>query len=174
MVADSSHCPVSALILLNGPLFYDGSPTRQREIKRYQQKQETKTQDFDAMNKTSLLMLLVGTILGIAIGYITFSTGETTTNLEAGETTTKPEAAEASPKPEYFIEAEGFRNVSFNPSKKQFNIDITRRIDANNVEIVKNIQLPISGFVSGKNAMKDLLDDLVSKGILKPDNSPQE
>ena len=135
------------------------------------------------MNKTSLLMLIVGTILGIAIGYVTFSTGETTTNLEAGETTTKPEAgetttkpeaAEASPKPEYFIEAEGFRNVSFNPSKKQFNIDITRRIDANNVEIVKNIQLPISGFVSGKNAMKDLLDDLVSKGILKPDNSPQE
>ena len=128
-------------------------------------------------------MLIVGTILGIAIGYVTFSTGETTTNLEAGETTTnleagetttKPEAAEASPKPEYFIEAEGFRNVSFNPSKKQFNIDITRRIDANNVEIVKNIQLPISGFVSGKNAMKDLLDDLVSKGILKPDNSPQE
>ena len=117
------------------------------------------------MNKTSLLMLIVGTILGIAIGYVTFSTGETTT---------KPEAAEASPKPEYFIEAEGFRNVSFNPSKKQFNIDITRRIDANNVEIVKNIQLPISGFVSGKNAMKDLLDDLVSKGILKPDNSPQE
>ena len=135
------------------------------------------------MNKTSLLMLIVGTILGIAIGYVTFTTGETTTNLEAGETTTnleagetttKPEAAEASPKPEYFIEAEGFRNVSFNPSKKQFNIDITRRIDANNVEIVKNIQLPISGFVSGKNAMKDLLDDLVSKGILKPDNSPQE
>ena len=104
------------------------------------------------MDKT--LMLIVGTILGIAIGYVTFSTGETT--------------------PEYFIEAEGFRNVSFNPSKKQFNIDITRRIDANNVEIVKNIQLPISGFVSGKNAMKDLLDDLVSKGILKPDNSPQE
>ena len=155
MVADSSHCPVSALILLNGPLFYDGSPTRQREIKRYQQKQETKTQDFDAMNKTSLLMLIVGTILGIVIGYVTFST--------------KPAA------PENIIQAEGFRNIELNG--KKVDIEITKRIDADNLEIIKNIQMPIEGFAKGYSAMEQLVNRLVEDGVLGRSpaaDSPQE
>jgi len=95
------------------------------------------------MNKTSLLMLIVGTILGIVIGYVTFSA-----------------------KPEYNIEAEGFRNINFKIKEKKFNIDITQRIDADNVEIVKNIQLPVDGFVKGYHAMGKLFDELVAQGVL--------
>ena len=60
------------------------------------------------MDKT--LMLIVGTILGIAIGYVTFST-----------------------KPEYIIQAEGFGKLNFSRKEKKFDIEILERIDADNL-----------------------------------------
>ena len=98
------------------------------------------------MNKTSLLMLIVGTILGVVIGYVTFST--------------------KSAPPEYNIEAEGFRNVSYADGK--FNIDIVKRIDADNVDVVKNIQFPAAGFLKGYSALKQLVNKLVDDGVLAP------
>ena len=106
------------------------------------------------MNKTSLLMLIVGTILGIGIGYVTFST-----------------------KPEYFIQAEGFGKLKFNRKEKKFDIEILQRVDADNLKSVKKIVLPINGFQTGYSAMEQLFDRLVDDGVLgqAPEaDSPQE
>ena len=106
------------------------------------------------MNKTSLLMLIVGTILGIGIGYVTFST-----------------------KPEYFIQAEGFGKLNFNRKEKKFDIEILQRVDADNLKSVKKIVLPINGFQTGYSAMEQLFDRLVDDGVLgqAPEaDSPQE
>ena len=106
------------------------------------------------MNKTSLLMLIVGTILGIGIGYVTFST-----------------------KPEYFIQAEGFGKLNFNRKEKKFDIEILQRVDADNLKIVKKIVLPINGFQTGYSAMEQLFEKLVDDGVLgqAPEaDSPQE
>ena len=116
--------------------------------------QETKTQDFDAMNKTSLLMLIVGTLLGIGIGYVTFSA-----------------------KPEYIIQAEGFGKLNFSRKEKKFDIEILERIDADNLKSVKKIVLPIKGFQTGYSVMEQLFDKLIEDGVLgqSPEaDSPQE
>ena len=99
-------------------------------------------------------MLIVGTILGIAIGYVTFS---------------KPAA------PENIIQAEGFRNIEY--KNKKVDIEITKRIDADNVEIIKNIQMPVEGFAKGYSAMEQLVNRLVEDGVLGRSpvaDSPQE
>ena len=109
------------------------------------------------MNKTSLLMLLAGTILGIGIGYVMF--------------TNKPT------EPEYFIQAEGFGKLNFSHKEKKFNIEILERIDADNLKIVKKIVLPINGFQTGYSAMEQLFEKLVDDGVLgqAPEaDSPQE
>ena len=98
------------------------------------------------MNKTSLLMLVVGTVLGIVIGYVTFST--------------KPAP------PEFNIEAEGFRDVGYADGK--FNINIVKRVDDDTVDIVKNIQFPADGFLKGYSALKQLVNKLVDEGVLAP------
>ena len=100
------------------------------------------------MNKTSLLMLIVGTILGVVIGYVTFS-------------------AKPIP-PEFNIEAEGFRNIGYADGK--FNIDLVKRVDADTVDIVKNIQIPAEGFLKGYSALGQLVDKLVDEGVLASNN----
>ena len=108
------------------------------------------------MNKTSLLMLVVGTILGIVIGYVTFSA--------------KPAASEETAEQEYLIEAEGFRNINYENEK--FDIEIVKRVDEDNLEVVKTIRLPVKGFTDGRSAMDQLIQRLVEEGILKEsDNS---
>ena len=97
------------------------------------------------MNKTSLLMLVVGTILGIVIGYVTFS-------------------AKPAP-PEFNIEAEGFRNIGYEDGK--FNIEIVKRVDDDTVDVFKKLQLPVEGFTKGLSAMDLLVDDLVERGVLE-------
>ena len=97
------------------------------------------------MNKTSLLMLVVGTILGIVIGYVTFS-------------------AKPAP-PDFNLEADGFL-VKYENGK--VNYEIFKRIDGDNVEVFKKIQLPVEGFVKVDADSKDVIDDLISKGVLTP------
>ncbi len=100
------------------------------------------------MNKTSLLMLIVGTILGIVIGYVTFS---------------------AKPKPpEFNIQAEGFRKITFDPKLSKFNIEVLKRVDADNLEVSKNIQVPAEGFLKGYSAMDQLVKKMVADGKLAP------
>ena len=95
------------------------------------------------MNNTNLLMLVVGTIFGVVIGYVTFS-----------------------PKPEFLIEAEGFRGISFKDDK--VSLEIVKRVDADTVDVFKTIQMPIQGFIKGHGASKDLINTLVDKGVLAP------
>ena len=103
------------------------------------------------MNKTSLLMLVVGTILGIVIGYVTFS-------------------ADPAP-PEFNIEAEGFRDITFADGK--FNIEIVKRVDTDTVDIVKNIRVPAAGFMKGHSASQELIKTLKEKGVLVPTNASE-
>lgn len=110
------------------------------------------------MNKTSLLMLVVGTILGIVIGYVTFS-------------------AKPMPPEEANIQAEGFRNINYTDGN--FNIDIVERVDADNVEVKKNIQVPAAGFLKSYQVIGALIDRLVDDGVLAPptasaDPAPEE
>ena len=107
------------------------------------------------MNKTSLLMLIVGTILGIVIGYVTFSA--------------KPTA------PENVIQAERFHKISM--TGNLVDITVIKRIDADNLEVIKNIQMPVDGFAKSYTAMDSLAKTLVKQGILAPPadaDSPQE
>ena len=108
------------------------------------------------MNKTSLLMLIVGTILGIVIGYVTFSTKPTP--------------------PEFNIQAEGFGKINFNNKEQNFNIEIVQRVDADNLKVVKNIQMPVNGFAKSHKGMGYMIDDLIARGVLLPTDSesPQE
>ena len=103
------------------------------------------------MNKTSLLMLVVGTILGIVIGYVTFPS--------------KPAPSE------FNIEADGFL-VKYADGK--VNYEIFKRIDGENVEVFKKIILPVEGFVKVDEYSKEVIDDLVSQGILKPTSDNAE
>ena len=93
------------------------------------------------MNKTSVLMLFIGAILGIVIGYVMFSE-----------------------KPEFNIQAEGFRKINY--ENKEFNFEVVKRIDADNVEVVKKIHVPASGFLKGYSAIQQLVDKLVEQGVL--------
>ena len=97
------------------------------------------------MNKTSLLMLVVGTILGIVIGYVTFSS--------------KPAP------PEFNIEADGFL-IKYTNGK--VNYEIYNRIDGDNVEVFKKIQVPVESFVKVDEDSKKVIDDLISQGVLTP------
>ena len=107
------------------------------------------------MNITSLLMLVVGAVLGIGIGYVTFSS--------------KPA------EPEHIIQAERFHKIDM--VGNMVDITVVKRIDADNLEIIKNIQMPIEGFAKSYTAMESLAKTLIQKGILAPTseaNSPQE
>ena len=103
-------------------------------------------QDLDAMNKTSLLMLIVGTILGVVIGYVVFA---------------------AKSAPEVTIEAEGFRNLTYSAADEKFDIEIVKRVDGK-LDVNQKLRLPIDGFTTGISAMEQLLNDLVERGVLGP------
>ena len=98
------------------------------------------------MNETSLLMIIVGAILGIAIGYLTFST--------------EPAASEN------IIQAERFHKIDM--VGNMVDITVVKRIDADNLEIIKNIQMPLDGFAKSYTAMDSLAKTLVKQGILAP------
>ena len=92
------------------------------------------------MNKTSLLMLFIGIIVGIVIGYgyVTFL------NVN--------------------IEAEGFRDVGY--ADKKFNISIVKRVDADNVKVIKNVQFPAEGFLKSYTALERLIGKLKADGVI--------
>ena len=98
------------------------------------------------MNKTSLLMLVVGTILGVVIGYVVFA---------------------AKSAPEVTIEAEGFRNLTYSAADEKFDIEIVKRVDGK-LDVNQKLRLPIDGFTTGISAMEQLLNDLVERGVLGP------
>ena len=94
------------------------------------------------MNKTSLLMLVVGTILGIVIGYVTFSA-----------------------KPEVIIEAHGFRDIGYDKGK--VNIELVKRVDEDTIDAFKVIQVPLEGFLRGHGASAELIKTLVEQDLVK-------
>jgi len=93
------------------------------------------------MNKTSLLMLIVGTILGVVIGYVTFS-------------------------PEVIIEAEGFREITYSRADKKFDIEIVERVDGN-LDVNRKFRIPLEGYTKSLSVMDFLLKDLVARGVLE-------
>ena len=98
------------------------------------------------MNKTSLLMLIVGTILGVVIGYVTFSA--------------KPVL------PEVIIEAEGFREITYSRADKKFDIEIVERVDGN-LDVNRKFRIPLEGYTKSLSVMDFLLKDLVARGVLE-------
>jgi len=93
------------------------------------------------MNKTSVLTFFIGAILGVVIGVGYMISVD------------KPN-----------IQAEGFRDITY--ADNHFNLGVVKRIDADNVEVVKNIQVPADGFLKSYSAMQQLVNKLVEEGVL--------
>lgn len=74
--------------------------------------------------------------------------------------------------PEFNIEAEGFRNITFVDNK--INVEVVTRIDAENVKVEKNVQMPLGGFLKSFGAMEQLMNKLIENGVVDRNSGSNE